>query len=97
MQSFRSHSLACLSRTGFHRVAYREIGPLHPVPVLCIHGLERNARDFDALAAALASAGRRVISVDVVGRGDSAWVRDPLDYGYPQYLERKSTRLNSSH
>lgn len=91
MPGARTSSLACLSKTGFHRVAYRELGPpdserAHPVPVVCIHGLARNARDFDVLAAALAAAGRRVICVDVVGRGDSGWLRDPLDYGYPQYL-----------
>jgi pimeloyl-ACP methyl ester carboxylesterase len=87
----RIHSLACLSKTGFHRVAYREWSPIdtgsaQDVPVVCIHGLARNARDFDALAAALAAAGRRVVCVDVVGRGDSDWLRDPRDYGYPQYL-----------
>jgi pimeloyl-ACP methyl ester carboxylesterase len=91
MQSIRSASLACLSQTGFHRVAYREMGPVgsslaHPVPVVCIHGLARNARDFDTLAAVLAAAGRRVICVDVVGRGDSGRLRDPMGYGYPQYL-----------
>jgi pimeloyl-ACP methyl ester carboxylesterase len=76
----------CLSKTGFHRMAYQESGPRHPVPVVCIHGLGRNARDFDNLAATLAAAGRRVICPDIVGRGDSDWLRDPKDYGYPQYL-----------
>lgn len=86
MQDARSDSLACLSQSGFHRVTYRAFGPPHPVPVVCIHGLARNARDFDVLAAALGAAGRRVVAVDVVGRGDSAWLRDPTGYVYPQYL-----------
>jgi pimeloyl-ACP methyl ester carboxylesterase len=86
MREVRTRSLACLSKAGFHQVSYRESGPPDPVPVLCIHGLARNARDFDALAAVLAAAGRRVIAVDVVGRGDSGRLRDPLDYGYTQYL-----------
>lgn len=86
MREVRTRSLACLSKGGFHQVSYRESGPPDPVPVLCIHGLARNARDFDALAGVLAAAGRRVIAVDVVGRGDSGRLRDPLDYGYPQYL-----------
>src|SRR5476651_2082171 len=43
-------------------------------PVICIHGLTRNARDFEALAPRLAaglgeSGGRRVLAVDVRGRG----------------------------
>ncbi len=86
MGAVREDSLRCLSKSGFHELAYRESGPDHPVPVLCLHGLARNARDFDALAADLAAAGRRVVCADVVGRGDSGWLRDPLDYGYPQYL-----------
>lgn len=86
MGALREDSLQCLSRSGFHKLAYRESGPDHPVPVLCLHGLARNARDFDALAAELAAAGRRVVCADVVGRGDSGWLHDPLDYGYPQYL-----------
>ncbi|HMA13608.1 MAG: alpha/beta fold hydrolase [Bacteroidota bacterium] len=86
MREVRTRSLAGLSKGGFHQISYRESGPPDPVPVLCIHGLARNARDFDALAAVLAAAGRRVVAVDVVGRGDSGRLDDPLDYGYPQYL-----------
>ncbi|GAB4368330.1 MAG: alpha/beta hydrolase [Kiloniellaceae bacterium] len=82
----RSDAVACLSRTGFHRMAYREWPADDAVPVVCLHGLARNAHDFDSLAAALAGDGRRVVAADVVGRGASSWLRDPLDYGYPQYL-----------
>lgn len=86
MPAVREDSLFCLSRSGFHEMAYRESGPDHQVPVLCLHGLARNARDFDTLASVLAAAGRRVVCADVVGRGGSGWLRDPMDYGYPQYL-----------
>lgn len=86
MRELRSRRLACLSKAGFHQVSYLESGPPDPVPVVCIHGLARHARDFDALAAVLAAAGRRVVAVDVVGRGDSGRLADPMDYGYPQYL-----------
>ncbi|MBR7801577.1 alpha/beta fold hydrolase [Undibacterium fentianense] len=41
------------------------------LPVVCIHGLTRNSADFDELAPWLASLGRRVIAVDVRGRGKS--------------------------
>jgi pimeloyl-ACP methyl ester carboxylesterase len=71
---------------GFHTVAYTERGdPKDPRPVICVHGLTRNGRDFDVLAAALAARGRRVICPDVVGRGRSQWVADAAIYGYPQY------------
>lgn len=86
MGAVREDSVLCLSKSGFHRLAYRDFGPAHPVPVICIHGLGRNARDFDCLAAALVGAGRRVVCPDMAGRGSSEWLRDPMDYGYPQYL-----------
>lgn len=49
-------------------------------PVVCIHGLTRNARDFEDLAPRLAAQGRRVLAVDVRGRGQSAWDSDPSHY-----------------
>jgi pimeloyl-ACP methyl ester carboxylesterase len=77
----------CLSPGGFHPMAYREWGdPIAARVVICVHGLTRNGRDFDALAAALAEAGCRVVCPDVVGRGDSGWLADPAGYGFPQYL-----------
>lgn len=53
--------------------------------VLCVHGLTRNARDFDVLARSLARRGARVIAVDVVGRGRSSWLPDPAGYALPTY------------
>ncbi|MGF1623422.1 MAG: alpha/beta hydrolase [Alphaproteobacteria bacterium] len=71
---------------GFHSVAYTEWGdPADPRPVVCVHGLTRNGRDFDALAEALAGTGRRVVCPDIVGRGRSQWVGEASAYGYPQY------------
>ena len=45
------------------------------LPVVCIHGLTRNSKDFEGLAPVIAAAGRRVLSLDIRGRGQSA--RDP--------------------
>jgi pimeloyl-ACP methyl ester carboxylesterase len=54
------------------------------LPVICLHGLTRNARDFDALAPWIAAGGRRVIAADVRGRGLSE--RDPGgSYWLPTY------------
>jgi pimeloyl-ACP methyl ester carboxylesterase len=54
-------------------------------PVVCVHGLSRNGRDFDHLAAALVSAGRRVVCPDLPGRGQSERLHDSSDYVLPQY------------
>ncbi|MEM6903712.1 MAG: alpha/beta hydrolase, partial [Pseudomonadota bacterium] len=54
-------------------------------PVICVHGLTRNGRDFDSLAVALADRGRRVICPDVAGRGESDWLNDHAEYSNPHY------------
>lgn len=53
---------------------------------MCVHGLTRNARDFDRLAEALEKAAFRVICPDVVGRGASDWLGSGDGYNYDQYL-----------
>jgi len=50
------------------------------LPVLCIHGLTRNSKDFEDVAPAIAAAGRRVLVLDVRGRGRSD--RDPVPTNY---------------
>lgn len=50
------------------------------LPVVCIHGLTRNSRDFEGVAPHLAATGRRVLAVDVRGRGRSAWDPNPDNY-----------------
>lgn len=68
------------------RVAYTEWGDEgNPRVALCVHGLTRNGRDFDALADAL-SASHRVLSVDVAGRGKSDWLRGAEHYRPETYL-----------
>ena len=80
----RAETVLGLTSRGFHRLRYWEWGdPANPRVVVCVHGLTRNGRDFDALAAALADR-YRVLCPDVVGRGDSDWIAAG-DYGFPQY------------
>jgi pimeloyl-ACP methyl ester carboxylesterase len=77
--------VTCLSPAGYHRMAYVEWGdPANPRVLVCVHGLTRCGRDFDFLAQSLA-ADYRVVCPDVVGRGRSDWLRDPLHYAVPQY------------
>jgi pimeloyl-ACP methyl ester carboxylesterase len=61
----------------------RDYAPLLPVtglPVVCLHGLTRNARDFEVIAPRIAALGRRVIAADMRGRGKSANDPDPAHY-----------------
>ena len=56
------------------------------VPVVCLPGLTRNARDYAALAATLAP-GRRVIAVDFRGRGESGQAKDAMSYVPATYAD----------
>jgi pimeloyl-ACP methyl ester carboxylesterase len=65
------------------RLHVREYGERTPqkLAVVCLPGLTRTVADFDALAPALAEAGpRRVIAVDLRGRGQSEYDRNPENY-----------------
>jgi pimeloyl-ACP methyl ester carboxylesterase len=85
-QPDRSDSLLGLSPSGFHELSYVEWGPIDDArPVICLHGLTRQGRDFDHLAARLAAAGRRVVCPDLPGRGRSGRITDPDNYSLPQY------------
>jgi pimeloyl-ACP methyl ester carboxylesterase len=61
----------------------RDYPPLLPetgLPVICLHGLTRNSRDFEVIAPRIAALGRRVIAPDMRGRGKSANDPDPAHY-----------------
>ena len=64
---------------GLH-LHYEEAGA--GLPVLCLSGLTRNARDFDFMAPHLT--GVRLIRLDYRGRGQSEWSPDPLTYTVPR-------------
>jgi len=75
-----------LSPSGFHQLAYADWGPVDDKrPIVCVHGLTRQGRDFDHLAERLVAAGRRVICPDLPGRGRSGWIGNPDHYALPQY------------
>jgi pimeloyl-ACP methyl ester carboxylesterase len=77
-----------LSLDGFHRLAYWQWGPAEAeLTLVCVHGLTRQARDFDVLARTFARRGWRVICPDLVGRGQSAWLAQPAGYTPLQYGE----------
>lgn len=83
----RRGCVQCLSSGILHRMSYIEWGDAaNPRVLVCVHGLTRNARDFDFLARVMADH-YRVVCPDVAGRGESEWLRNKADYGVPTYLQ----------
>ena len=85
-----TESLEIQTPEGPHRMVWQQWqssdAPDQPL-IVCVHGLTRNARDFDFVAQRLAQHGR-VICPDILGRGDSDWLRSPALYGYPLYISQ---------
>jgi pimeloyl-ACP methyl ester carboxylesterase len=68
--------------------------------IVCVHGLSRQGRDFDVLAQALVhrTGGKlRVVCPDVVGRGKSDWLKDPMAYQVPTYVGDMLAMLGQLH
>jgi pimeloyl-ACP methyl ester carboxylesterase len=82
----RLNHVQCLNGRGLHRMAYWEWGDAaNDRVLLCVHGLARQGRDFDVLAQAM-RAEYRVVCPDIVGRGQSDWLADPMGYVVPTYV-----------
>ncbi len=93
--------VSCPHEGGSHRMAYWRWGAAHaPHVVMAVHGLTRQGRDFDRLAAALVHAGQgqvQVICPDVAGRGKSEWLSNPALYQVPQYASDMLVLLTALH
>ena len=102
MQQPTLYFVQCTDSTDGHLMAYWQWGnPNSPHVVVCVHGLSRQGRDFDVLAQALVHAAPsgniRVVCVDVVGRGESGWLKDPSGYQVPQYAADMLALLAQLH
>lgn len=71
-------------RTYYRR--YPAQGGIEKTPVICMHGLTRNSRDFEEVAPRIASRGRTVIAIDARGRGRSDRDPDPANYTPVTYV-----------
>ncbi|EFL87769.1 alpha/beta fold hydrolase [Ahrensia sp. R2A130] len=98
-KAYSKHYHLGLGFHGFHRINYLEWGNAqdfsHQETLFCVHGLTRNARDFDFFANRMCDM-YRIVCPDVVGRGDSDHI--PEDgYNYLQYnadMNSLISRLN---
>ena len=76
----------CISGDSTHRMAYHAWGdPRNPRVLLCVHGLTRRGSDFKTLAESMCN-DYYVVCPDVVGRGDSDRLSNPMQYAVPQYV-----------
>jgi pimeloyl-ACP methyl ester carboxylesterase len=65
------------------------------LPVVCLHGLTRNSKDFEDVAPRIAGWGRRVIVPDVRGRGLSGRDPKPANYNPKTYARDVAGLLGS--
>lgn len=98
------HHVQCSDSADGHRMAWWQWGEEKaPHLVVCAHGLSRQGRDFDVLAQALvqraAQQGQalRVVCPDVVGRGESDWLKDPMGYQFTTYVGDMLAMLAQLH
>jgi cobalt-zinc-cadmium efflux system protein len=76
----------CIDGDSTHRMAYHAWGnPRNSKVLLCVHGLTRRGSDFKTLAEAMCN-DYYVVCPDVVGRGDSDRLSNPMQYAVPQYV-----------
>ena len=66
------------------------------LPLIAIHGLTRNSADFEAIAPLIAQSGRRVLAVDIRGRGKSDRAPDPMTYQPATYAQDVLALLNQT-
>ena len=88
-RAYSTHYVLGLGFHGFHRINYLEWGASQgrsqrKDTLICVHGVSRNARDFDFLAERLCDR-YRVVCPDMVGRGDSDHLLSHDGYTYLQY------------
>lgn len=81
----RAGTVNYLLGTQFYKMGFVEFGNPAAPAVMCVHGLTRNGRDFDALAEFLSDR-FHVICPDLPGRGKSDWLADGLAYQPPVYV-----------
>lgn len=82
-----SYTDECWTSPDGLKLYYRDYaGPNDKPPVLCLHGLTRNSRDFAPLAKTLAG-DWRVIVPEMRGRGNSEYAKDTSTYTPPTYIK----------
>jgi len=87
MSAYSEHAFTAPDGVSTYYRRYPAEGGERGRPVLCMHGLTRNSRDFEDVAPRLAALGRTVLAVDVRGRGRSDRDPNPENYRPDVYVE----------
>lgn len=98
--NYRRHSIQSknIDGSGTHELVFYDFGDVDALQVtVCAHGLTRNAHDFDLLATELASRKRRVFTLNMAGRGESEWLKNPDLYNYATYVTDCIAILDNFH
>src|SRR5262249_40856823 len=93
--AFEERVIATIDGLALYARDYAPQLPETGLPVVCLHGLTRNSRDFEVIAPRVASLGRRVIAPDMRGRGHSANDPDPAHYMPAVYAQDVLTLLDA--
>ena len=83
----REHRIAGNDGVATFVVEYSAIGAETGPPVICLHGLTRNHKDFRDIIEPLQRMGRRVVALDVRGRGRSDRDPNPSNYNPLIYVQ----------
>ena len=89
----RMKHVSVLGHGGFRKLAYLEWGSESATrTIICVHGVSRSGRDFDALASVLAK-DNRVVVPDLPGRGRSDWLASAAHYTDRAYMGAMSALI----
>ncbi|MCC2624884.1 MAG: hypothetical protein K0R14_757 [Burkholderiales bacterium] len=84
----QTNYIKCNNGVELYRMAYTAWGKqvIGGKTLICVHGLNRNSRDFDFVAQHFVQMGYYVIAPDIVGRGNSDYLRNWAGYNIPFYV-----------
>lgn len=92
--AFEERILATADGLTIYARDYAPLAPVTGLPVICLHGLTRNSRDFEVIAPRIAACGRRAVAPDMRGRGKSANDPDPAHYQPAIYAQDVSALMD---
>jgi pimeloyl-ACP methyl ester carboxylesterase len=87
MTAFTEHYFSAPDGVRTYYRRYEPESATGKTPVICLHGLTRNSRDFEDVAPRIAAMGRSVVAIDVRGRGRSDRDANAENYTPAKYVE----------